>query len=157
MDRDRRLICKAGVALGAASILPACGKGSPAPGTMDMAEACPSQAVAVGNIADVGVNDAVMHPTPTTNVFVCRDAGGYYAVDAGCTHLGCDVMLKTPGSLNAGFACPCHGATYDANGLNPTTPAPAPLKHYALCVQPSGTLLVDVTEAGVDPTVRLKP
>jgi len=26
-----------------------------------------------------------------------------------------------------------------------------------LCMQTSGTLLVDVTEAGVDPKVRLKP
>ena len=94
---------------------------------------------------------------PATNVFVCHDADGYYAVDAGCTHLGCDVALKAGGDLKQWFACPCHGATYDANGQNPTTPAPLPLKHYALCVQPSGTLLVDVTEAGVDPKVRLKP
>jgi Rieske Fe-S protein len=151
VDRDRRLICKATLALGAASVLPACGNGS------SMTEVCSTNATAVGNTADLAVNDAVMHPTPTTNVFVCRDANGYYAVDAGCTHLGCDVALKTAGDLKQGFACPCHGATYDAEGLNPTTPAPSPLKHYALCVQPSGTLLVDVTEMGVDPKVRLKP
>ena len=151
VDRDRRLICKATLALGAASVLPACGNGS------TMTEQCSAGATAVGNSADVAMNDAVMHPTPTTNVFVCRDANGYYAVDAGCTHLGCDVALKAGGDLKQGFSCPCHGATYDAEGLNPTAPAPKPLKHYALCVQPSGTLLVDVTEAGVDPKVRLKP
>ncbi len=139
------------MALGAASVLPACGNGSTA------TETCSAGAVAVGNMADVAVNDAVMHPTPTTNVFICRDADGYYAVDAGCTHLGCDVQLATAGNLKAGFSCPCHGATYDPNGLNPTSPAPTPLKHYALCVEASGTLLVDVTETGVDPKVRLKP
>ena len=150
MDRDRRLICKATLALGAASVLPACGNST-------MEETCSASAVAVGNMMDVAVNDAVMHPTPTTNVFVCRDDGGYYAIDAGCTHLGCDVALKAAGDLKQGFACPCHGATYDANGQTPTAPAPSPLKHYALCMQTSGTLLVDVTEAGVDPKVRLKP
>ena len=140
------------MALGAASLLPACGDGS---SQSDMGS-CSTNATAVGNVADLAVNDAAAHPTPVGNVFICRDADGYYAVDAGCTHLGCDVALAQAGNLKAGFACPCHGATYDANGLKPTSPAPTPLKHYALCVQPSGTLLVDVTEAGVDPTVRLK-
>jgi len=150
VDRDRRLICKATLALGAASVLPACG-------SSEMPFVCSTGATAAGNTADIAVNNAVMHPTPTTNVFICRDEDGYYAVDAGCTHLGCDVALKASGDLKQGFACPCHGATYDANGQNPTSPAPMPLKHYGLCAQPSGTLLVDVTEAGVDPKVRLKP
>jgi Rieske Fe-S protein len=154
VDRDRRLICKVGAALGAASLLPGCGNGSSG---SDMGASCSANATAVGNIADVAVDNAVMHMTPSTNVFVCRDSDGFYAVDAGCTHLGCDVALKAAGDLKQGFACPCHGATYDANGLNPTAPAPTPLKHYALCVEPSGTLIVDVTEAGVDPKVRLKP
>ncbi len=120
---------------------------------------CDPSALGVGNAADIPVDGAVNIPTgqaPTgTSVFICRDAGGYYAVDAGCTHLGCDVALANASDLKKGFACPCHGATYDANGLNPTSPAPAPLTHYQLCAEPSGALVVDFTQP-VDAKVRLK-
>jgi Rieske Fe-S protein len=112
--------------------------------------------LAVGNVNDVPLGGAVMHMTPETNLFVCRDADGYYAVDAGCTHLGCDVMLASATELARGFVCPCHGATYDANGQHPTAPAPTALPHYALCAESSGTLLVDVDQV-VDPKTRLKP
>jgi len=155
VDRDRRLICKATLALGAVTILPACGNNA------NNGPTCGSSAIGVGTADSVPLNTAVNIPTGAAQVgmsiFICHDAEGFYAVDAGCTHLGCDVALKAAGDLKQGFACPCHGATYDANGQNPTSPAPSPLKHYALCAQPSGTLLVDVTEAGVDPKVRLKP
>jgi Rieske Fe-S protein len=150
VDRDRRLICKAGLVLGAASVLPACGDGT------TVAAVCTAGAVGVGNAADVPLNGAVLHPTPQANVFICHDAQGFYAVDAGCTHLGCDVEMKAAGDLKQGFNCPCHGATYDANGDKPTAPAPTPLRHYLLCAQPSGALVVDVTQNGVDATVRLK-
>ncbi|MDB4969857.1 MAG: hypothetical protein JWN44_5546 [Myxococcales bacterium] len=150
VDRERRLICKAGLALGAVAVLPACGDGT------TVAAACSSSSVGVGNAADVPLNGAMMHPTPQANVFVCHDANGFYAVDAGCTHLGCDVQLANAADLKQGFTCLCHGATYDANGEKPTSPAPAPLKHYLLCAQPSGALVVDVTQAGVESTVRLK-
>jgi cytochrome b6-f complex iron-sulfur subunit len=152
VDRDRRRICQAGLALGAASVLPACGNAA-APFVCNSANS-----VAVGNVADVALDGAVMHQTPDTRLFVCRDKDGYYAVDAGCTHLGCDVAAKNSVDIRQGFACPCHGATYDGNGLNPTAPAPSPLVHYYLCVQPSGTLLADLTpNLFADAKVRLKP
>lgn len=155
MDRDRRLICKASLALGVATVLPACGNGST---SMDMG--CPSNALGVGNAADIPENTAVNVPTGAAKVgmsiFICHDANGFYAVDAGCTHLGCDVAAKNAGDLKEGFACPCHGATYDANGLNPTSPAPSPLTHYPVCGEPSGALVVDLTKT-VDATVRFKP
>ena len=153
MDRDRRRICQAGLALGAAAVLPACGSSD------KMNEMCSGSAIGVGNAADVPMNGLVQVPTALADgdsVLVCHDAGGYYAMDGGCTHLGCDVMLKAAGDLEQGFYCMCHGATYDANGQNPTTPAPRPLKHYLMCAQPSGALLVDVGME-VDPKVRLKP
>lgn len=148
MDESRRRICKAGLALGAAAIVPGCGSAAKQP-------TCTLNAYAVGYASDVAMNAAVMRMTPEMNIFVCHDKNGYYALDAGCTHLGCDVSAVNAADVSKGFACPCHGATYDANGLKPTSPAPTPLQHYQLCVQPSGTLLVDFTQP-VDATVRLK-
>ena len=113
---------------------------------------CGSGAVGAGLASDVPMNGAVNVMTPAGNVFICRDAQGLYALDAGCTHLGCDVNFV---SSTSGFLCPCHGATFDFNGQKPTSPAPRPLRHYELCVQASGTLLVDL-DTEVDPTVRLK-
>ncbi len=152
MDRDRRRICQAALALGCTAALPACGSAVQQP-------MCGNGSLGVGNAGEIALNDALNVPTGQAkgqSIFICHDAGGYYAVDAGCTHLGCDVALTTPGNLKAGFSCPCHGATYDANGQNPTSPAPLPLTHYLLCAEPSGALVVEITAAGVDPKVRLK-
>ena len=157
MDRNRRTLCQAGLALGCAAALPACGGSSK---SNDNGGNCDVSDLAVGLASSIAVNDAINVPTTEGNgmsIFVCRDANGYYAVDAGCTHLGCDVALKASGDLSQGFLCPCHGATYDANGLNPTTPAPSPLIHYELCVQSSGELLCKVSPSDpVAATVRLK-
>jgi len=140
--------------LGAASLLPACGNST------NMTEMCGSTALAVGKASDIPANGAINVPTSQAplghSIFVCHDGDGYYAFDAGCTHFGCDVGLKDAADLKQGFACPCHGATYDANGQNPTTPAPLPLKHYAVCGQASGTIVVDLG-LEVDAKVRFKP
>ena len=58
VDRDRRLICKATLALGAASLLPACGNASSTPVAM-----CGNSSLGVGNAADVPLNGAVNIPT----------------------------------------------------------------------------------------------
>jgi Rieske Fe-S protein len=150
VQRDRRLFCQAGVALAAAS----CGARPTANSDMS-SDACSSNAVGVGNASDVALNAAAKRALPGANVFICHDAGGLYALDAGCTHLGCDVMPKDTSNVSQGFLCMCHGATYDANGQNPTTPAPLPLAHYQLCMQPSGALIVDPTVT-VAASARLK-
>jgi Rieske Fe-S protein len=154
VDRDRRLICKATLALGAVTILPACGNNA------NNGPTCGSSAIGVGTADSVPVNTAMNIPTGAAQVgmsiFICHDADGFYAVDAGCTHLGCDVALKDAASLKMGFACPCHGATYDADGENPTSPAPAGLTHYQVCQLASGSLTVDLAQV-VDPKTRFKP
>jgi len=48
-----------------------------------------------------------------------------YALRAECTHLGC---LVQPDLLTGGFACPCHGSKYAADGSVTRGPAPSPLK-----------------------------
>src|SRR5258706_8334484 len=146
---NRRRFCQAAGTLLAASALPACGG---AGGCVE-GGTCGSASVSTGLAASaIAIGTATLRTTPQANLFVCRDAAGYYAVDAGCTHLGCDVDFV---SAAAGFRCACHGATYDFNGEHATFPAPRPLTHYAGCASPSGTLLVD-TEQIVDPCARLK-
>jgi cytochrome b6-f complex iron-sulfur subunit len=144
------------LALGAVTILPACGNKNNN-GAMCSAS---GSTIGVGTETDIPLNTAVNFPTAEAQVgmsiFICHDANGFFAVDAGCTHLGCDVALKDPTNLTQGFACPCHGATYDANGENPTSPAPAPLTHYEVCAEQSGALVVDLSSK-VDPKTRFKP
>lgn len=58
-----------------------------------------------------------------------------------CTHLGCTVN-----AVDAGFKCPCHGSTYDLDGLNTGGPAPLPLVFYRIHKGASGDLLVDKSQ-----------
>ena len=156
MDRERRIVCKAALALGAARLLPACGNNA----TNTQMCSSSGNAIGVGDETDVPAGTGVNIPTAMaqvgSSIFICHDNNGFFAVDAGCTHLGCDVALKDPTNLSLGFACPCHGATYDANGENPTAPAPAGLTHYGVCAEPSGALVVDLATK-VDPKTRFKP
>jgi len=84
----------------------------------------------------------------TYDLFVCRDAGGLFTVDATCTHAGCEVRFSA-----GRFRCPCHGASFDFQGQNPQAPAPTPLANYAVCVDGSGKVLVDYNTT-VSPTTR---
>lgn len=107
---------------------------------------CPSGVRVVGRPADFTLN------TPrlvTSGLFVVRDARGFYALTAICTHQGCDVSPSA-----GGFRCPCHGATYDLNGANTGGPAMRPLEHYAMCTMANGQLGVDFSRV-VAANVRL--
>src|SRR5581483_12406027 len=95
IDEQRRRFCQAaglaavGVAAGACGG-PAC----PAePAT------CGTTAFSVGvRASDVPLGQALSFQMPQAHVFVCRDSGGVYALDAGCTHLGCDVNFVSQAS-----------------------------------------------------------
>jgi nitrite reductase/ring-hydroxylating ferredoxin subunit len=71
-------------------------------------------------------------------LFVGRDTQGLYAMSASCTHEG--ATLRQSGTH---IYCPRHGATFDLNGDNPTSPAFTTLDHYALCVDSTGEGMVD--------------
>ncbi|MEZ4321079.1 MAG: FAD-dependent oxidoreductase [Myxococcota bacterium] len=49
--------------------------------------------------------------------------GSLAALDGRCTHAGCPVGIDADG-----FACPCHGGRYDAEGTPVSGPPPKPLK-----------------------------
>ncbi len=62
-------------------------------------------------------------------VIVVRQRDGFKAFSAICTHLGCLVRWDTPTKK---FLCPCHAATFDADGGVVSGPPPAPLPIYSI-------------------------
>ncbi len=78
-------------------------------------------------------------------VFIETDSGKVRVQTAVCTHLGCTVNL-----VETGYACPCHGSTYDRHGLNTGGPAPLPLVYFAVFKGASGDLMVDKSKTTLD-------
>lgn len=71
-------------------------------------------------------------------VFIFKVGGGFHAVSAICTHLGCTVK-----KAGAGFNCPCHGSKFDQDGRVLSGPAPRPLEWFEVKLAADGQLLVD--------------
>lgn len=65
--------------------------------------------------------------------------GGFHAISAVCTHLGCTVEHTEAGE----FTCPCHGSKFDAAGEVMGGPAPKGLVWVELSVSPEGWLVAD--------------
>ena len=117
----------------------------------DMAQAassCPAGTVNAGAASAIAVGSAKHLSGTGYSIFICRDAGGLYALDAACTHEG---KLLTKQSTQ--FYCSRHGATWDLNGDNPTAPAFSPLDHYDVCVDASGNVAIDTNNV-VAPSTR---
>ncbi len=130
-----QLAC-AGGGLIALSAIPGCGEPDP----VVMAN-CSTAAVGVGDATKLQVGGAMY--IESLAIFVCRDAGGYYAMDAACTHIGTDVDFV---SAADGFVCPLHFSKFDFNGKVLTAPAIVDLPHYSLCTTESGILVVDTAK-----------
>ncbi len=65
--------------------------------------------------------------------------GSLYAVDATCTHAGCDVLYdKKLGHIR----CPCHGSEYGLDGGNIKGPAKQPLKAYKVAAR-NGRVIIE--------------
>ena len=60
---------------------------------------------------------------------------GFSALSLVCTHLGCTVEKNAQG-----FACPCHGSRYDADGKVTHDPAAQPLRSLRVEVTDKGNL-----------------
>jgi len=73
-------------------------------------------------------------------VWIIREAEGFYALIAICTHLGC-----TPRWLAAEnkFKCPCHGSGYYKSGVNFEGPTPRPLERAEITLGDDGQIVVD--------------
>ncbi len=110
-------------------------------GASDLAHgtsSCPTGGFNAGAASAVALGTAKHLSGSGYNMFLCRDAGGLYALDALCTHEG---KLLTKQSSQ--FYCSAHGATFDLNGQHPTSPAFSPLDHYSVCVDATGQVIVD--------------
>jgi cytochrome b6-f complex iron-sulfur subunit len=89
---------------------------------------------------------------PDQQVYIVRMEGGFYAVSAVCTHLGCITQWKP--DLNQ-IACPCHGSKFKPEGTKIEGPAPRPLPHFQISLTLDGELQVDKLET-VKPSQVLK-
>lgn len=78
-------------------------------------------------------------------VFVETESGKVRVQTAVCTHLGCTVN-----AVETGYACPCHGSTYDRHGLNTGGPAPKPLVYFQVYKGASGDIMVDKNKTTLD-------
>ncbi len=63
--------------------------------------------------------------------------GNFVAVEQACTHAGVPVNYD---SGSGKLVCPAHGATFNADGTNPTSPAPRPLPQVSIRVNGDGTI-----------------
>src|SRR5207244_11220475 len=84
-----------------------------------------------------------------SKMFVVKDANGFYALSAKCTHEG--AVVKTSGG---NFLCPRHGAEFTYDGDIVSGPVFTGLVHYAMCVLGNGNLGV-MTGTTVSQSTRL--
>jgi len=118
---------KGGVAGAISAVLPAaCGE-RPLPVNTVHAHA-PASAIAVGSLVIVGRS------------VLGRDAGGLYAMSAACTHQGC--LVSVVGGPPQSLSCSCHGSTFSNTGAVTRGPARAPLQHFQVQVDASGSVTV---------------
>lgn len=137
-------------------------------GRRDFIMAC--SIVTVGSVACLGCEDrmgprpaaqVVLHEAasyvasrtahPLERIAVLRDEKGLRCVSMVCTHQKC-VLRDVPGG---GFACPCHGATFSAEGEVVSGPAPRPLPFWKLSSDSAGRLVAHIGEE-VPSTARLE-
>lgn len=78
-------------------------------------------------------------------IFIETLLGRVRVQTAVCTHLGCTVN-----AVETGYACPCHGSTYDRHGRNTGGPAPLPLVYFHVFKGSSGDIMVDKTKMTLD-------
>lgn len=70
--------------------------------------------------------------------YLGRDARGFYAIDANCTHMGCMSRLE-----GAQFVCYCHGSRFTREGDPANGPATRALARLAVGRAANGHLLID--------------
>lgn len=104
------------------------------------AEAAPKW-VKAGTVADfpVGKPKKVTLPGKQVVFIVHKDAKTWEAVSAVCPHKGKEINWDENAKR---YVCPVHGATFDIDGKNPTTPADTPLVTASVKAQ-GKNLMVD--------------
>ena len=100
----------------------------------------PPQSFKAGFPAEYNVGEVDTRWKDAFSVWIVREADGFYALIAVCTHLGC-----SPNWLAAEnkFKCPCHGSGFYRTGINFEGPAPRPLERARIVLADDGQILVD--------------
>ena len=88
--------------------------------------------VEVGATEDLPVGMGEVYSVNNKPVIVIHTAGGYRALSATCTHLGCILFWNEQREV---IACPCHEAYFNTNGAVISGPPPAPLEEYRVQVE----------------------
>jgi len=74
-------------------------------------------------------------------VWIVRENdGGFYALRAVCTHLGCTPIWLARENK---FKCPCHGSGFRPSGENFEGPAPRALERVQITLDDDGQLVVN--------------
>ncbi len=71
--------------------------------------------------------------------YLINNGDGLLALSTRCTHQGCNVDWESDKSR---FHCPCHGSTFDLNGVETGGPAPRPLDLMTVTVQADESVLI---------------
>ena len=154
--QDRRLFLKKCARLGA---LAAAGSAAPVRGLFGKDQQ-DNQVLSLGKLAElqdgkrirvekaVRVGDGKTVKSP--KLVVMRKGDRAYVMSARCTHAGCEVSLLPDGST----FCPCHKSTFDKNGLVTKGPAKRPLDWYAVEVEETGDVRVNLGKTIGKPTME---
>lgn len=77
------------------------------------------------------------------SVWLVRKGDAVHAFSAVCPHLGCSVNVAPAAAAGpAGFACPCHTSSFDAEGKRTGGPSPRDLDPLATRIE-DGVVAVD--------------
>lgn len=104
----------------------------------------PPSTFSIGRPEDLARREGKVFDTKQ-RVFIESKEGKVRVQTAVCTHLGCTVNM-----VDTGYACPCHGSTYDRVGRNTGGPAPLPLDFFEIFPGASGELMVDKNKKTLD-------
>jgi cytochrome b6-f complex iron-sulfur subunit len=92
------------------------------------------------------MKSVIFHPSDTLlkmnyklGVYLKKKSGGFEALSARCTHLGCMVAFD---ERKREFHCPCHGSIYDISGKRLSGPAKKPLSPLPFRREKNGDLVI---------------
>jgi cytochrome b6-f complex iron-sulfur subunit len=80
-----------------------------------------------GSVTEINTAEAILIHTGTE----------FVALSLICPHLGC-IVEQAP----SGFACPCHGSRFSADGTLQQGPANRPLQHLQISIDQQGHLIL---------------